>query len=75
MSKRSASWKTVNPPMAANAPWQSEMWPAEPGHHRDRQEHDRERDGLGHEEDPHGVAAGEQHDAAGDDERGAEQPR
>ena len=30
MSKRSTSWKTVNPPMAANAPWQSEICPPKP---------------------------------------------
>ncbi len=29
-SKRSTSWKTANPPMAANAPWQSEMCPPKP---------------------------------------------
>ncbi|MFN8019587.1 MAG: hypothetical protein U0P45_15905 [Acidimicrobiales bacterium] len=28
--QRSASWNTVNPPMAANAPWQSEICPAKP---------------------------------------------
>ncbi len=46
---------------------------AEAGHHGDRQEHDRQDDRLGDEEDPDGVAAGEQDDAAGDEERGAEQ--
>ena len=29
-SKRSTSWKTVNPPIAAKVPWQSEIWPAKP---------------------------------------------
>ena len=29
-SKRSANWNTVNPPIAANAPWHSEIWPANP---------------------------------------------
>ena len=27
---RSASWNTVKPPMAANVPWHSEIWPAKP---------------------------------------------
>ena len=46
---------------------------AEAGHHRDRQEHDRQHDRLGDEEDPDGVAAGEQDHGARDEERGAEQ--
>ena len=29
-SKRSASWNTVNPPVAANAPWHSEICPPNP---------------------------------------------